>query len=84
VSTALNSPKRKFNPDRFRIINLIGRGSFGEVYLVEEKETKRKYAMKVLHKSKIIGQNLVKYALTERNVLSISSHPFIVKLKYAF
>ena len=55
ISTALNSPKRKFNPDRFRIINLIGRGSFGEVYLVEEKDTKRNYAMKVLHKSKIIG-----------------------------
>ena len=49
--------------------------------------------MKVLHKSKIIGyiiinnilgQNLVKYALTERNVLSISNHPYIVKLKHAF
>lgn len=55
------------------IINLIGRGSFGEVYLVQEKETQKYYAMKVLHKNKVLGQNLVKYALTERNVLNTAS-----------
>jgi len=26
----------------------------------------------------------VKYALTERNVLSVLNHPFIVKMNYAF
>ena len=31
-----------------------------------------------------MGQNLVKYAITERNVLSITRHPFIVGLNYAF
>lgn len=80
-------------PDCFIVHGLIGKGSFGEVYLVEKKETKILYAMKVLHKSKImrnnwifqiLGNNLTKYALTERNVLSISNHPFIVKLNYAF
>lgn len=40
--------------------------------------------MKVLHKSKIMKQNLTRYALTERNVLSITRHPFIVRLRYAF
>ncbi len=40
--------------------------------------------MKVLNKSQIQAQNLVKYALTERNVLSITKHPFIVKLYHAF
>ena len=29
-------------------------------------------------------QNLIKYAVTERNVLSCIRHPFIVSLKYAF
>lgn len=28
--------------------------------------------------------NLTRYAMTERNVLSITSHPFIVKLRFAF
>jgi len=40
--------------------------------------------MKVLSKSKIMGHNLTRYAMTERNVLSVASHPFIVKLNYAF
>lgn len=40
--------------------------------------------MKVLSKSKITKQNLIKYAMTERNVLSLTNHPFIVKMNYAF
>mmetsp|Transcript_29982 Transcript_29982/g.29211 ORF Transcript_29982/g.29211 Transcript_29982/m.29211 type:complete len:85 (-) Transcript_29982:33-287(-) len=40
--------------------------------------------MKVLSKSKIMGQNLVRYAKTERNVLSYTQHPFIVSLNFAF
>ena len=42
------------------------------------------YAMKVLQKDKLMGQNLVKYARTERNVLSYTKHPFIVGLNFAF
>ena len=40
--------------------------------------------MKILHKKKIMGQNLVRYAKTERNVLSYFHHPFIVGLNAAF
>jgi len=64
-------------------ITILGKGSFGEVYLVE-RNGKEQFAMKVLSKEKIIGNNYIKYALTERNVLSYSHHPFIVHLNYAF
>jgi serine/threonine protein kinase len=64
-------------------IAILGKGSFGEVYLVE-KQFKDLYAMKVLNKKKILGNNYIKYALTERNVLSYTHHPFIVRLDYAF
>lgn len=40
--------------------------------------------MKVLSKDKILGKNLKRYALTERNVMSVINHPFMVKLHYAF
>ena len=62
----------------------LGKGSFGEVYLVKKVNTEETYAMKVLRKERIMGQNLLKYAIAERNVLSSSHHPFIVKLNYAF
>lgn len=40
--------------------------------------------MKILNKKMIMGQNLVKYAKTERDVLTYTCHPFIVGMKYAF
>jgi serine/threonine protein kinase len=68
----------------FNVIERLGKGSFGSVYLVEKKSSKSMYAMKVLEKSKVLKQNLVRYAMTERNVLCLAAHPFIVSLNYAF
>jgi len=74
----------KVGPGSFRVLKLIGIGSFGEVFLVEKIDTGNLYAMKILKKDKIFSKNLTKYALVERNVLWVSSHPYIVKLHYAF
>jgi serine/threonine protein kinase len=62
---------------------MLGKGSFGEVYLVIDPFGKY-HAMKILQKKKIMGQNLVRYAKTERDILSYTTHPFIVGLNYAF
>ena len=81
----LNSiEEERITPSSFVCLALLGKGSFGEVYLVQKINTKEKYAMKVLRKERIMGQNLLKYAIAERNVLSLSHHPFIVKLNFAF
>lgn len=48
------------------------------------KGTNKYYAMKVLNKKQIIGQNLVRYAKTERDVMTITKHPFSIGIKYAF
>ena len=45
----------KIGPNDFSVHGLIGKGSFGEVYLVEKKSNKTLYAMKVLHKDKIMS-----------------------------
>jgi len=62
----------------------LGKGSFGEVYLVRKKGTKMFYAMKILDKDQIESKNLMKYVTAERNVLNIINHPFMVKLNCAF
>ena len=80
-------------PDHFQVIAKLGQGSFGVVYVAEKLNIKEDgttvptgnlYAMKILNKKQIMGKNLVKYAKTERNVLTYTSHPFIVGMKYAF
>jgi serine/threonine protein kinase len=40
--------------------------------------------MKMLNKRKLQAHNLFSYATTEKNVLAMMNHPFIVKLNYAF
>ena len=75
---------KKPSPLDFEALQLLGKGSFGEVYLVQKLDTLKLYAMKVLPKEKILSQNLVRYAMTERNVLSYVKHPFIVGLQFAF
>ena len=40
--------------------------------------------MKVLPKSKIFKHNLIRYAVTERKVMTMLNHPFIIKLKFSF
>ena len=77
-------PPSKVGPYDFKGIAQLGRGSFGEVYLVEKTDSGEQYALKVLKKEKVLGNNLVRYAFTERNILLHITHPFIVKLHFAF
>lgn len=87
------SVKQEINIDYFKILDKLGNGAFGYVYCVCPKKLFKNplklpnqlYAMKILEKEKVIQQNLARYALTERNVLSIAGrHPLIVGLDYAF
>lgn len=84
VSSNTTDDEFKPCPANFTPVKLLGTGSFGEVYLVKEKRKGRLFAMKVLSKEKIMGQNLTRYAKTERDVLSYTKHPFIVGLNFAF
>jgi serine/threonine-protein kinase RIM15 len=69
----------------FRVIKLIGKGGFGEVYLVEHIEKQKKMAMKVLAKSAILNQTKMQQVLNERAVLVKSfKSPFLLSLNYSF
>ncbi|CAL8577156.1 Serine/threonine-protein kinase, variant 3 [Xanthoria parietina] len=79
--------KKHFGPEDFQIIRLIGRGTFGQVYLVRKKDTQRLYAMKVLSKKVIVQKKEVAHTLGERNILvrtAMAESPFIVGLKFSF
>ncbi|ORX81912.1 Pkinase-domain-containing protein [Basidiobolus meristosporus CBS 931.73] len=76
---------RKVGPEDFEQLKVIGRGAYGKVLLVRQKATGRCFAMKVLKKASIIVHTKnTEYSKTERAILEEVSHPFIVKLFYAF
>jgi len=70
--------------DDFKIERVIGRGSFGKVYLVRKKTDDKLYAMKTLKKDMILRKNQAQNTKVERMILERLNHPFIVKLHYAF
>lgn len=51
---------------------------------VRKKDTKEIFAMKILAKDMLIKQNMVAYTKSEKNILQMVEHPFIVQLRYAF
>ncbi|OHS95634.1 AGC family protein kinase [Tritrichomonas foetus] len=68
----------------FDILSVIGRGFYGKVMLVRMKNTGMLYAIKTVHKSRLISSQKVHTIFNERNILVKSNHPFIVDLVYAF
>ena len=76
--------KDKINYKSFELLELIGGGSFGKVFKVRLKSTNEIFAMKVLNKSYLLKKKLLRYAITECNILKESNSPFILKLHYAF
>ena len=79
-----NIIEKKINYKSFEILELIGSGSFGNVFKVRLKSTKEIFAMKVLNKNFLLRKKLLRYAITECNILKKSNYPFILKLHYAF
>ncbi|TFK27061.1 AGC/Akt protein kinase [Coprinopsis marcescibilis] len=77
--------KRPLTPRDFEFLKLIGRGTFGKVFQVRKRDTKRIYAMKVLSKKEIIAKKEVAHTIGERKILQYSlSCPFLVGLKFSF
>jgi hypothetical protein len=78
-------PLRKLSPRDFEFLKLIGRGTFGRVFQVRKKDTKRIYAMKVLSKREIALKKEVTHTMGERKILEKSQDcPFLVGLKFSF
>jgi len=55
----LLKPGTKIAKEDFLMLKVIGRGSFGKVYLVRNKATGLPFAMKILKKDQLIKKNLL-------------------------
>ena len=77
-----------YNPlismESFNIISVLGRGFFGKVMLVEKNDTKELFALKTVHKVRLIKSKKVQTVLAERVILGKVNHQFIVEMNFAF
>ncbi|CAL8328225.1 unnamed protein product [Boreogadus saida] len=76
---------QRFTLDNFVLHKMLGKGSFGKVFLAQLKSTGQYYAMKALKKDVVLMDDDVECTLVERRVLSLAwEHPFLTHLYCTF
>lgn len=68
----------------FVIKKMIGKGSFGKVFLVENSTDKHLYAMKCIRKDVILEHDQLENIRLEKDILNKINHPFLVNMEYVF
>lgn len=80
----LRLKRAKLGVHDFEPLKVIGRGAFGEVRLVQKRDTGHVYAMKILRKADMLEKDQVAHVRAERDVLVEADHLWVVKMFYSF
>ena len=75
---------KKVSLSDFKILKVLGRGTFGKVCLVQYKSTKKYYAMKIMRKNIILEHDQVTHTLLEKNILQNLNYQFLVGMPFCF
>ena len=70
--------------DDFEILKPISKGAFGRVYLSRKNESGELFAIKVMRKADLVRKNMVESARNERNILAMTSNPFVIRFYFSF
>ncbi|XP_028254648.1 protein kinase C theta type isoform X2 [Parambassis ranga] len=78
-------PQPKFTIEDFVLHKMLGKGSFGKVFLAELKKTGRFFAVKALKKDVVLMDDDVECTMVERRVLSLAwENPYLTHLYCTF
>lgn len=80
----LRLKRARLGVEDFEPLKVIGRGAFGEVRLVQKKDTGHVYAMKILRKADMLEKEQVAHVRAERDILVEADHQWVVKMYYSF
>lgn len=76
--------RTKLSVNDFQTVKVIGRGAFGEVRLVQKRDTGKIFALKILRKSEMIKKDQLAHVRAERDVLAESDSKWVVQLYFSF
>ena len=68
----------------FEFIKAIGKGGFGQVWLVRRRRDDATFAIKEMFKARILSKRSIHSVINERRLLASLKHAFIVNMMYAF
>ncbi|KAF8591166.1 kinase-like protein [Ramaria rubella] len=68
----------------FQLLQVIGKGAYGRVRVVEHRQTGDLYALKYVDKAQCLKSHAARNVVQERLLLEEIQHPFIVNMYYAF
>ena len=77
-------PAQQLSINQFKIISVLGRGCYGKVMLCQKVNTNELYAIKSIHKKRIMEAGKSHFVIRERDILMKSNHPFLIHLCFAF
>lgn len=80
----LRLKRSRLGVEDFDPLKVIGRGAFGEVRLVQKRDTGHVYAMKILRKAAMVEKEQVAHVRAERDILVEADHQWVVKMFYSF
>lgn len=68
----------------FILKSVLGRGTFGKVYLAELKQDLKLYAIKSLRKDILLDRKQIEGTKLEKDILMNISHPFLARMDYFY
>ena len=83
IDSDIEEENLKLTSQTYQKIKSLGKGSYGQVFLIKSLETQKEYALKetIITKEKEV---ILYFTMNEINILSKLKNPFIISLKCAF
>ncbi|KAG8874019.1 hypothetical protein FRB97_006200 [Tulasnella sp. 331] len=80
----LRRRRTKLRVEQFHIIAQVGQGGYGEVFLAKKNDTGELCALKKMKKRTLHKMDEIRHVLVERDILTATKTPWLVRLLYAF
>ena len=83
LESEVTNDNLKSSHQTYQKVKSIGKGSYGEVFLIKSLQTQKEYALKetLITKNK---EMFLYFSMNEINILSKLNNPYIISLKCAF